>query len=233
MRVIDHVSKKAHFPCGGSGPRVERKFMNKDITNSKNCKGSDKKSIVEAVNQVLKMVSGQGQFHTANPEAKKPRPYGAITFDEIISMVKNPVDVPKSEAPWALFSSVHGPYARSAEYQRQNGLFHALWLDLDDVGPIPPEGVADCLSMVVGTDTYIIAYNTKSATHENQKCRVIIPLAEPCPGKDFEVYQKILNDRIQKEFPPDRKTETANQICYLPNRGTHYECHIKEGVPLI
>lgn len=207
--------------------------MNKDITNSKNCKGSDKKSIVESVNQVFKMVSGQGQFHTANPKAVTPRPYNQITFDEIASMVKNPVDVPKAEAPWALFSSVHGPYARSADYQRENGLFHALWLDLDEVGAYPPEGIAECMGVLVGQDTQVIVYNTKSATPENQKCRVIIPLAEPCPGKDFEVYQKILNDKISKEFPPDRKTETANQICYLPNRGAHYEYCIKEGCPLI
>lgn len=212
---------------------MERKFMNKDITDSGNCNSFDKKSIVEAVNQVLKMVSGQGQFHTANPEAKNPKPYDQITFDEITSMVKNPVDVPKADAPWALFSSVHGPLARSADYQRENGQFHALWLDLDEVGPIPPEGIADCISMIVGADTQLIVYNTKSATPENQKCRVIIPLAEPCPGKDFEVYQRILNNKTSKEFPPDRKTETANQICYLPNRGAHYEYCIKEGVPLI
>ncbi len=201
-----------------------------NTTSTENCKFF---SIKDSALKALSMVSGQGQFHTANPEAKNPRPYDQITFDEITRLVKNPVDVPKSEAPWALFSSVHGPYARSAEYQRQNGLFHALWLDLDEVGAFPPEGIADGVSVIVGADTYIIVYNTKYATPENQKCRVIIPLAEPCPGKDFEVYQKILNDKISKELPPDRKTETANQICYLPNRGTHYEYHIKEGVPLI
>lgn len=178
------------------------------------------------------MVFGHGLFHTANPEAGTPRPYGKITFIDIISMVKNPVDVPKTDAPWALFSSIHGPLARSAEYQRQNGQFHALWLDIDEVGAYPPEGIADCLSMIVGRGIQIVVYNTKSATPENQKCRVIIPLAEACPGKKFEIYQEILNDRIEREFPPDRKNETANQICFLPNRGVHYEFHIRAGVPL-
>ena len=193
--------------------------MNKDITDSGNCNSFDKKSIVEAVNQVLKMVSGQGQFHTANPEAKTPSPTTRSLLTRSPAWLKIRLMFPRLMRHGhclAVFTDrlpgaqiINGRTANFMPY----GLIWMRW------GPIPPEGIADCISMIVGADTQLIVYNTKSATPENQKCRVIIPLAEPCPGKDFEVYQRILNNKTSKEFPPDRKTETANQICYLPNQG--------------
>ncbi len=53
-----------------------------------------------------------------------------------------------------------------------------------------------------------------------------------CPGETYILLQKILNDRIEKAgIIPDRKTEAAGQICYLPNRGELYQYHIEPGNP--
>ncbi len=202
--------------------------MIKDITSSENCKVF---SIKDSALEALSMVCGQGQFHTANPEAKKSRPYGTITFTDIIRMVKNPVQVPKLEAPWVIFSTFTGPWARVHSEQLKNGKFCAIWADLDKVGSLTPLEIGTALNVVLpGVMAFI--YNTKSATPENLKCRIIIPLATPCTGSDFVIYQKIFNDKLdQAGIEPDRATERPAQLCYLPNRGEFYDSVITEGVP--
>ncbi|HAR96716.1 MAG TPA: hypothetical protein DCR97_12265 [Deltaproteobacteria bacterium] len=78
-----------------------------------------------------------------------------------------------------------------------------------------------------------LAYLTKSATPENQKCRVILGYSSLCPGDDHVLVEQILNDRLQKAgITPDRKTEQAGQICYLPNAGDFYDHHLEQGEPL-
>lgn len=204
--------------------------MNQNTTSGQNCKVF---SIKDSALEALSMVSGQGQYHTARPGAEHARPYGKISFDDIATMVKNPISVPKSEAPWVIFSSTNGPLAREAEFQRQNGLYHALWADLDQVGSLTPAEVAKVLTVLVGAGIHTIVYNTKSATTENQKCRIIIPLADPCQGKEYEICQKVFNDKLEAAgIEPDRASERVTQLCYLPNRGAHYEYCITEGNPL-
>ena len=192
-------------------------------------------AVIDAVKARLScepMVSGDGQYHTAKPGAKKPKPYRTITFTDIARMAKNPVKVPKSEAPWVIFSSAAGPLAREAEFQLKQGRYHALWADLDQVGSLAVLDVGDALNVVLpGVMAFI--YNTKSATYDNQKCRIIIPMAEPCTGPDFVIYQKIFNDKLtQAGIDPDHATERTSQLCYLPNRGESYDAIITEGDPL-
>ena len=192
-------------------------------------------TVIEAVKARLScepMISGNGQYHTAKPGAKKPKPYRTITFTDIARMVRNPVQVPKPEAPWVIFSSAAGPLAREASFQLEHGKYHALWADLDHVGSLTVLGMGDALNVVLpGVMAFI--YNTHSATPDNQKCRIIIPLAEPCPGADFCIYQKIFNDKLTKAgIDPDHATERTSQLCYLPNRGESYDAIITEGEPL-
>ena len=174
------------------------------------------------------MISGSGQYHTAKPGVKLSKPYNTITLDDIISMVKEPVAVDKSEAQWVIPSSTGGQDARVFKYQLDNGLYHFLWADLDNV-PLTVLTMPEIMASIL-PDTYLIIYNTKRATPENQKCRIIVPLAEPCTGQDYCLYQKILNDKIEvMGIEPDRATERPAQLCYLPNRGDFYNFHIVDG----
>jgi hypothetical protein len=78
---------------------------------------------------------------------------------------------------------------------------------------------------------HFLAYTTSGATWFKQKFRIIIPLAISIPGKFFVICQKILNDKLQSlGIMPDRASERAGQICYLPNRGEFYKYHINEVI---
>jgi hypothetical protein len=72
-------------------------------------------------------------------------------------------------------------------------------------------------------DVHVLAYTTASATRERQKLRCIVPLAEPVPGSHYVLLAEALNNRLEAAgIIPDRATERAGQLCYLPNRGDFY-----------
>jgi len=174
-----------------------------------------------------KIVSGEGAYHTANPDKKNPHSYGWLALDDIPSMVKNPVEVPKSEAPWAIFSGTGGPFAREHKFQRENGKYYALVGDLDDVGTLTALDISNALEIVFPRSTSHFIYSTKSATPENNKSRIIVPLAVPVSGAEYELYAKIFNDKLSAAgIEPDRATERCGQLFYLPNRGASYDYHI-------
>jgi archaellum biogenesis ATPase FlaH len=171
--------------------------------------------------------SGIGQYHSIN-NLKDPQPYLTITGSEIEAMAENPQAVEKAAARWAIPSTTP---SRAHKIQREHGQFGAAWLDIDE-NPAGLEHVIDTIRKTL-PETKFIAYTTKSATPENQKCRVIIPFGSECPGADFVLVQKITNNRLEKAgIIPDRKTEAAGQICYLPNRGEFYQYHIEQGKDL-
>ena len=203
-------------------------------TNSKNYNipfSFNKQDVSDVLNE-CRAVSGYGGYHTANPDAKNPKPYTSVTFQELTSMVKSPECVPKDQAQWAIFSTTHGPDARVHDYQRKNGQYFILSGDLDDV-----EGLTflDVLNRVKAAipDRYAIVYTSKSAQEAKPKSRVLVPLSKKVPGRDYAMVAKILNDRLGTAgLPPDRATERPGQLFYLPNRGEFYKYHIEDG-PLL
>jgi len=163
------------------------------------------------------LASGTGKFHSDG--GKTPKPLNSITLGEIKVMLEEPQAVDKDNALWAIFSNVH---TRSLARQKENGNHYALWADLDLCEGLTFEGIKDAVQRAVGSDIWV--YSSRSATLENPKCRVIVPLLEPVAGKDYSRIQLVLNDRIQAVgIEPDPKNLTANQICFLPNRGEYYE----------
>ncbi len=138
-----------------------------------------------------KVISGNGSFHTARPGPKKPKAYNWITFQDICRMVKNPVNIPKSEAPWAIFSTTGGELAREHKFQREHGRYFALVADLDEVGSLTALDLSNAMLITLSTNTSHLIYSTKSATAENNKSRIIVPLAVPVSGADYEIYQEI------------------------------------------
>jgi len=167
------------------------------------------------------MVGGNGQYHTAAPGKKNQKPYNKITMIDVFNSLKYPSKTDKSTAPWIIFSDLINENSRKHDVQRQSGNYYALWLDIDDLNGKTFDDVA---KEVEKMECKSILYTTSSATLNNQKCRVIFPLKNPCIGKDFEILQKILNNKF-KNFGiiPDTATERAGQLCYLPNEGEFYK----------
>ena len=169
------------------------------------------------MNNTIMLAGGTGKLHSDG--GKTPKPLSIITLDAIQAMLTTPQAVDKDNALWAIFSNVH---TRSLARQKENGNHYALWADLDLCEGLTFEGIKDAVQRAVGSDIWV--YSSRSATLENPKCRVIVPLLEPVAGKDYSRIQQVLNDRIQAAgIEPDPKNLTANQICFLPNRGEYYE----------
>lgn len=167
-----------------------------------------------------KLCSGLGQYHTNSQDAKFPRALKTITWQGICCMVDNPQPGrEKSKAQWLIPSTLQ---SRIFSEQEQNGKFWVLWFDCDQ----NPHGIAaldEAVDCVVGGVDYEI-YTTRSATPANVKARVLIPLQEPLSGADWAACQEVLNDGLKLHgFVPDRASERAAQLLYLPNRGAVYE----------
>lgn len=193
------------------------------------------KSLANAAIEVImksRGISGYGQFHTANPEKKNPKPYNSINYADIHSMVKNPGTIAKEDAQWVIFSTVGGELGRKHDFQRDHGKFFNLWADLDDVENLTFLDVTSRVKTAI-PDTYHIIYSSRSAREGLPNSRVLVPLSGVVPGRDYSMIQKILNDRLNASgLPPDRATERPGQLCYLPNRGEHYQYYINDGLLL-
>ncbi|MCQ8849042.1 helicase RepA family protein [Alteromonas stellipolaris] len=174
------------------------------------------------------LCSGFGQYHSLKHKTN-PKPYSTISINEIESLMQNPEDVPKKRAQWFIPTNFK---SRDVIELRANAQYFALWADIDE-----PKGqtFVEMFSKACSTLPFkCYGYTSKSATTDTQKARLIYPLDYPVSGNDFEVLQKILNDKLEAAgIIPDRKTEVANQICYLPNKGVFYDFMENPFDPLI
>ena len=165
----------------------------------------------------IKMVSGIGQFHTNEPDKDKRTPYLAIGVSDIVALVDKPQQVDKSQAQWLIPSSYP---SRNFKEQEQHGRYFCLWADLDQ-RPFTLSKLETILKDIIPSDYEI--YNTSSATVDNQKARILIPLTEPLNFADWSMAQQVLNNELERlKVIPDRANERAAQLCYLPNRGKFY-----------
>jgi hypothetical protein len=161
---------------------------------------------------------GWGQFHSPNNE-RDPRPFMTITLHAIRTMLSGPVRLPKKLAPWVI-PSQH--LSREHAEQRERGRFCALWGDVDETAAPFTESCAG-IRGALGHEVHVLAYTTRSATPERQKLRCIVPLAEPVPGEQYVLLAEVFNNRLEAAgIIPDRATERAGQLCYLPNAGDFY-----------
>jgi len=166
------------------------------------------------------LASGTGKFHSDG--GKNPKPLSSITLDDIQAMLEDPQAVDKASAQWAIFSSLP---TRSSAKQAEQGLYLALWADLDSCEGKTFDGIVDAALGAVGSDIWV--YSSRSATVENPKCRVIVPLLAPVAGEDYARLQTALNNRLTDAgLVPDRVTQRIAQICFLPNRGEYYEHYL-------
>jgi hypothetical protein len=169
------------------------------------------------------LCSGYGMHHTNEKDAKKPHkkltPYATIDLQGIRDLVDNPQQVDKTQAQWLIPSTL---LSRKHKSQKDNGTFWALWFDHDKdlkTLAVVSGAVAD---LVEGSDYEV--YTSRSATEDCQKSRVIIPLKAALNGADWKSCQEVLNDLMEASgVTPDPANTGTGQVCYLPNKGEHYE----------
>lgn len=170
-----------------------------------------------------KFCSGFGQWHSPNNE-RDPRPYTRTTLTSVRAMLETTPNVAKENAQWAVFSTLK---SRIHAEQREHGQFVALWADIDDNRLMNAEQVYDRLHALLPG---FIAYTSRSATQENQKLRIIVPLTQAVSGSIYMRLQKTLNNKLETVgITPDRVTERAGQVCYLPNKGEFWSWDEKQG----
>ena len=164
------------------------------------------------------LTSGKGAFHTDEPGKDRRKPYLTIGWGGIKALVDNPQTVDKDDSQWLIPSTL---LSRTFKQQETHGEYWLLWADLDK-NPPPLERLGSIVDSILGGGNFEL-YNSRSATLQNQKARLLIPLDEPLNYEHWTFAQAILNDSFEAlGITPDRSNVRAGQLCYLPNRGALY-----------
>ena len=159
-----------------------------------------------------------------NPHEDAGFPYRTITIDQLYAMLADPPSVAKEAAQWIIPSSYHEADARSHAVQRAQGSFHWLAADIDQGSPTL-EKVVGIAASVLGEAAFVV-YSSRSATADNLKWRVLIPLAAPIEGELYTDYADAIFDAFEHfGLTLDRTLARTGQLVFLPNRGEHYEWH--------
>ncbi len=149
----------------------------------------------------------------------KDRPdmvYPGISWPEIVRMVKEPQAKDKADASFFIPSTYRQHDGRAHQAQRERGAFRMLALDVDQGNPHRKE-VIQAVRDVLG-DVSMLVYSSSGATEEHRKWRVLLPLAVPVSGEEYEAAQSALFYLIsQHGITPDGALARCGQPIYLPN----------------
>lgn len=139
-----------------------------------------------------------------------------VSWADILALASNPQNVEKQNARWILPNDCPSRKRYLAEYSR----FGLLWADVDDMQGKSIESLYESLNK-----PFALVYATKSATVDNQRCRVLIPLNKGYLFDDWLILQRGLNEAILRHccVVADDSNLKASQILFLPNRGEYYE----------
>lgn len=103
--------------------------------------------------------------------------YPAITLLAVFGHAERPTSLAKEIAPAIIPSLYTAPDGRSHKAQQANGRFAAICGDIDE-GNVALERLEQLVSQFFGEVASLI-YSTASATPENRKWRLLIPLDKP------------------------------------------------------
>ena len=157
----------------------------------------------------------EGAYDTLKDEPSKK--YKTITLAEIARLVETPQAVEKKHASFIIPSSYNYHDGRSHEIQRDMGSFHMLTFDIDE-GNHSIDEVEAAIKKVVGYHAFMI-YSSASASDENKKWRVLVPVATPLYGRDFTQAQLAAYElmRTATGIKCDAALSRPGQPVYLPN----------------
>jgi hypothetical protein len=155
-------------------------------------------------------------YGTKNTHKHSRQPYDTIDFYGIVELAKNPASKEKGQAQFCIFSAYHESDGRTHKVQADNGQFHALCIDVDTGSPSQDE-LGQAIDTVCGSVSRII-YSTASATPDESKWRVIIPLASALPGRDYcDVQTAFFGLLHEQGIECDPALARPGQPIYLPN----------------
>lgn len=170
------------------------------------------------------------------------RGYNTITLGEIFASVDQPTASEKKDAKGILTSSYASSDARVFAMQRERGSFEILAADIDK-GNVPLERIEAAVDAAFGSDVASAIYSTSSATIDNNKWRILAPLAEPAPYDTWTLAQRAFFEILRAhDIVPDTTLERSGQVIYLPNvkpenrrengEPIHYQFSLAEGSPV-
>ncbi len=147
-----------------------------------------------------------------------------MTFADICNTAREPFDLDKELAPIFLPSTAT---AKTKEAVLAADSMTALVVDLDN-GNLDLSAIERVLQAAL-VESYCV-YSTKSATAENRRWRVVVPILDAIPCRQWQDMQAALSGLFGSAA--DDCTHRVTQVSYLPNRGEYYEYSERDGFPL-
>ena len=146
-----------------------------------------------------------------------------LNWAQVLEFARNPQNVEKKQSLWILPNNSR---VRKRSDTERSG-FGLLWIDVDQ----PPKGgLGEVIKTLMSTTPYL-AYTTKGATENVQKCRVLIPLLNSITYENWLRHQKRINHILEKAgIKSDPCNLNPAQILFLPNRGCYYAYKHREGL---
>jgi putative DNA primase/helicase len=172
-----------------------------------------------------KMLTGFGQRDShavtlsdgrLNTSQYAGKPYQTVSWQDIERLVEVPLGKPKSGSQFVVLSSYNGPDGRCHHVQRERGTFHGLAADIDHGNKTEQEVVSAVLATVGACRTFV--YSSSSATPQERKWRILVPLGELIAGCDYQDTQLAFFALMAAHgIACDDKLKGEGQLIYLPN----------------
>ncbi len=153
-----------------------------------------------------------------------------IAWLDVQRLVDEPTKLPKDQAQWLIPSSYQ---SRSFKDQKQHGRYWLCTFDFDEHPPQIQE-LAKITREILEEQCFECCdfelYNTNSATVDNHKSRLFIPLTKLLNFKEWLLLQQVIAAKFeQREIVKDSSLERAGQVSYLPNGIVGGDVFDKEG----
>jgi hypothetical protein len=147
---------------------------------------------------------------------KPDQSYPAISWPEIVRMCKEPQAKDKVDADFFIPSTYRGNDGRAHQAQREHGVFMMLAIDVDQGNPSKAD-VIQAVRDVLGKVSMLV-YSSSGATPDKRKWRVLLPLATPISGDQYEAAQSAFFHLLRQHgLTPDGALARCGQPIYLPN----------------
>ena len=167
------------------------------------------------------------------------RDYRTIGLLDILGLAEKPTREPKEKALAILQTGYNGPDGRTHEVQREKGQFTCLCGDFDKDNR-SLEDIQTAVDKFFGDNIALLIYSSSSATNENKKWRVVIPLQDVMAfGPWSELMHAWYAFMGAEGFVMDTSLLGAGQPVYMPNvrpelwvdgKPKFYNAHYEDGV---
>jgi hypothetical protein len=162
----------------------------------------------------VRFLMAHGSFFTLID--KPDQSYPAISWPEIVRLCKEPQAKDKVDADFFIPSTYRGNDGRAHQAQRERGVFMMLAIDVDQGNPSKAD-VIQAVRDVLGKVSMMV-YSSSGATQDKRKWRVLLPLAAPISGDQYEAAQAAFFHLLRQHgLTPDGALARCGQPIYLPN----------------